>query len=120
MTSPWRPPCAWGLAATTAGFGGERQQRRTHHCQGRSSAPGSQVFRRQPGVRALRPLHRAPALFLLLRYMSENCCLRRREHGGQWGAWAAGSGGGQGGSWGGERECAKGGKSGLQLVVLLL
>jgi hypothetical protein len=58
-------------------------------------------------------------LFLLLRYTSENCCLRRREHGGQGGVWAAG-GGGQGGGWWGEREGAKGGKSGLQLDVLLL
>merc|ERR1719341_1410281 len=101
-------------------LGGERQQRRTHHCQGRSSAPGSQVFRRQPGVRApAGPLHRALALFLLLRYTSEICCLRRREHGGQGSVWAAG-GGGEGGGWGGEGEGAKGGKSGLQLAVLLL
>merc|ERR1719341_856728 len=79
-------------------LGGERQQRRTHHCQGRSSAPGSQVFRRQPGVRApAGPLHRALALFLLLRYTSEICCLRRREHGGQGSVWAASAGGGEGG-----------------------
>merc|ERR1719341_1549191 len=91
-------------------LGGERQQRRTHHCQGRSSAPGSQVFRRQPGVRApAGPLHRALALFLLLRYTSEICCLRRREHGGQGGVWAAG-GGGEGGGWGGGR--GGGGKGG--------